>query len=256
MSQSGESAEQVIRLSLEGVEVAARITGTAAKEVAVLLAALLKSGNRELKPKGKARLTSMLKSGKPLEIFSVKDADLKNFADGAKKYGATYCVLRNKTVKDGVCDVMVRAEDAPKISRLVERLGLATVGKAKIENTPNPTKATTAPPYPSAPISESNSKSERGATNPLLKTAPRISLKTRSSPRTLRSISSVFNEDKYDDKSSVKEQLRELSASKKANEQAVKDIENAVEDKPKKRRNVMHNQPRKSKKPKKQKSER
>ena len=39
MNHSGDAAEQIVRMSLEGVEVAARITGTAAKEVALLLLA-------------------------------------------------------------------------------------------------------------------------------------------------------------------------------------------------------------------------
>jgi hypothetical protein len=122
-------------MSLEGVEVAAKITGSAAKEIALLLVASLKSNNSNLKLKGKARLTSMLKSGKPLEIFSVKESDLKNFVAGAKEYGIVYCVLRNpKNSPDGLCDVMVKADDAPKISRLVERFHFATVDKAKIEH--------------------------------------------------------------------------------------------------------------------------
>jgi hypothetical protein len=135
MNHSGDAAEQIVRMSLEGVEVAAKITGSAAKEIALLLVASLKSNNSNLKLKGKARLTSMLKSGKPLEIFSVKESDLKNFVAGAKEYGIVYCVLRNpKSSPDGLCDVMVKADDAPKISRLVERFHFATVDKAKIEH--------------------------------------------------------------------------------------------------------------------------
>jgi hypothetical protein len=135
MNHSGDAAEQIVRMSLEGVEVAAKITGSAAKEIALLLMASLKSNNSNLKLKGKARLTSMLKSGKPLEIFSVKESDLKNFVAGAKEYGIVYCVLRNpKSSPDGLCDVMVKADDAPKISRLVERFHFATVDKAKIEH--------------------------------------------------------------------------------------------------------------------------
>ena len=41
MNTSGDAAEQVVRLSLEGVEVAAKITGSAAKEVSALLIAAL-----------------------------------------------------------------------------------------------------------------------------------------------------------------------------------------------------------------------
>ena len=123
MNQSGDAAEQVVRMSLEGVEVAAKVTGSAAKEIAVMLIAALKSKNSTLKPRGKARLVSMLKSGKPLEIFSVKESDLQKFVKGAKQYGIVYCVLRNtKNSPDGLVDVMVKADDAPKISRLVERL--------------------------------------------------------------------------------------------------------------------------------------
>jgi hypothetical protein len=135
MNHSGDAAEQIVRMSFEGVEVAARITGTAAKEIALLLIAALKNDKGNLKLKGKARLTSMLKSGKPLEIFSVRESDLQKFMQGAKQYGIVYCVLRNtKNSPDGLCDVMVKADDAPKISRLVERFQFATVDKARIES--------------------------------------------------------------------------------------------------------------------------
>jgi len=137
MIQSGDAAEQLVRLSLEGAEVAVKLTGAAAKEIAMFLLAALKSPekNGKIKLKGKERLTSMLKSGKPLEIFSVKERDLARFARGAKQYGIVYCVLRNsKNSPDGLCDVMVKADDAPKISRLIERFKFATVDKAKIES--------------------------------------------------------------------------------------------------------------------------
>ena len=64
MSYSGDAAEQVVRMSLEGVEVAAKITGAGAKEIALLLYAVLKD---QKKTKGKTRLTNMLRSGKELK---------------------------------------------------------------------------------------------------------------------------------------------------------------------------------------------
>jgi len=135
MNHSGDAAEQIVRMSLEGVEVAVKITGTAAKEIATFLVTALKNKNSKLKPKGKARLISMLKSGKALEIFSVKERDLKKFAQGAKQYGIVYCVLRNRrNSPDGLCDIMVKADDAPKISRVVERFKFGRVDKAKIES--------------------------------------------------------------------------------------------------------------------------
>ena len=54
MTNGGDAAEQVVRLSLEGFEVAAKLSGAAAKNIAVLLVSVLK---QEQKTKGKARLT-------------------------------------------------------------------------------------------------------------------------------------------------------------------------------------------------------
>ena len=50
MNTSGDAAEQIVRMSLEGFEVAAKITGAGAKNIAVLLYAILKEKKR---PKGK-----------------------------------------------------------------------------------------------------------------------------------------------------------------------------------------------------------
>lgn len=131
MNNGGDAAEQIVRLSLEGFEVAAKLTGTAAKELTVLLVSVLK---QEQKTKGKARLTNMLKSGKELKVFSVPQKDLKKFTEQAKKYGVLYCVLRDKFSKDenAPVDIIARAEDASKIQRIFDRFELGKVDKASI----------------------------------------------------------------------------------------------------------------------------
>lgn len=135
MTNSGDAAEQVVRLSLEGFEVAARLTGSAAKNIAILLAAVLKQeATQAHKTRGKARLTNMIKSGKELKVFSIPNKDLKKFTEQAKRYGVLYCVLRDKNTKgDNVpIDIIARAEDASKIQRIVERFELGKVDKAAI----------------------------------------------------------------------------------------------------------------------------
>ena len=131
MNTGGDAAEQIVRMSLEGFEVAAKLTGAGAKNIAVLLYSILKE---EQKTKGKARLTSMLRSGKELKVFTVKNEDLKRFTQEAKKYGVLYCVLADRKNKDpnAEVDVIARAEDASKISRIVERFKLASVDTASI----------------------------------------------------------------------------------------------------------------------------
>ena len=131
MNTGGEAAEQIVRMSLEGFEVAAKITGAGAKNIAILLYSILKE---EQKTKGKVRLTNMLRSGKELKVFTVKSGDLKKFTQEAKKYGVLYCVLADRKNKDpnAEVDVIARAEDASKISRIVERFNLASVDAASI----------------------------------------------------------------------------------------------------------------------------
>ena len=130
MDYSGEAAEQVVRMSLNGVEVAARISGRAAERLAVLLYAVLRD---QQKTRGKIRLTNMLKSGKELKVFAVKDNELQKFCEEAKKYGVLYCVLKDTKADDGLTDIMVRAEDASKINRIFERFKLATIDMASVK---------------------------------------------------------------------------------------------------------------------------
>ena len=131
MSYQGDAAEQVVRLSLETGEVAVKLAGTGAKQLAILLYAILRE---QKKTKGKTRLTNMLRSGKELKVFAVKDSDLQLFCREAKKYGVLYCVLKDRDATDGITDIMVRAEDASKINRIFERFNLATVDMAEIRS--------------------------------------------------------------------------------------------------------------------------
>lgn len=76
------------------------------------------------KDSGKARLTNMLRSGKELKVFAVKDSDLQLFCREAKKYGVLYCVLKDRDATDGLTDIMARAEDARQDQPLIERSAL------------------------------------------------------------------------------------------------------------------------------------
>ncbi len=128
-SYSTDAAEQVVRMSLEGTEVAVRLAGSGAKQMAILLYAVLKD---QKKTRGKVRLTNMLRSGRELKVFAVRDGDLGKFCAEAKKYGVLYTVLKDRDASDGLTDIMVRAEDAGKINRIFERFGLSTVDMGSV----------------------------------------------------------------------------------------------------------------------------
>ena len=129
---SSESAEAVVKMTLEGIDVAVRITGRIAERVAMYLLAKSKETKTT---KGKTSLNNMLKSGSPLKIFTLKREELEQFHKETKKYGVLYTALIDKkqTDLDGMVDIMVRAEDAPKINRIVERFKLSAVDIASIK---------------------------------------------------------------------------------------------------------------------------
>lgn len=189
MTNTGDAAEQVVRFSLEGTEVALKLTGSAAKNIAAALYSVLKNRDKT-KIKGRQRLTSMLKSGRELKVFTVSENHLKQFAAEAKRYGVVYCALREKGQSaDGMVDILVRAEDASKINRIVERFHLAAVDTVSIKQeiekskaapdakheeklldellgvSENPPPGRTEKSPPSAPISETPERTA-GSTDP------------------------------------------------------------------------------------------
>lgn len=133
MNTSGEAADQVVRMALQTGEVALKITGAGAKQLAVLIYAILKE---QKKSKGRARLETLVRTGKPLTVFSVKESDIKEFVKEAKRYGVLYCAIRNpRGSKDGMVDLIVKEEDTSRINRIVERFKFASVSEvAKIKS--------------------------------------------------------------------------------------------------------------------------
>lgn len=273
MNTGGEAAEQIVRMSLEGFEVAAKITGSGAKNIAILLYSILKE---EKKTKGKARLTNMLRSGKELKVFTVKNGDLKKFTQEAKKYGVLYCVLADRGNKDpnAEVDVIARAEDASKINRIVERFNLASVDTTSIvteaEKSKDAKTAKEDQPEPDIGVQEKEKKDklldalmgkpvqqEENAPNPSVAKTEKSPL---SEPTSEQPKKSAEGATMTKEKSSVREELRKIKESRK--EQKT-DISPALDkekfpDKAKKppARQTKHKQPPKRKKPKKSKGAR
>lgn len=264
MYNSGDAAEQVVRISLEGTEVALKLTGSAAKNIAAMLYAVWKNRDKN-KTKGHQRLSAMLKSGKELKVFTVSEEHLKQFAAEAKRYGVVYCALRGKEKSaDGMVDIMVRAEDASKINRIVERFKLAAVDTVSIKRDIEKSKAekTAVPfaPEQEKPDKEADDrllddllgalvqKEEHASPNPAAAkteksrpSAPTSEKQSRTAEGTAKS---------PEERPSVREELREIreSRQKEAAEPGISESTPAKE--PKKQPTTTHKQP-SQKKPKK-----
>lgn len=248
MNTSGEAADQVMKMMLNGTEVLIKLTGTGAKNAAVLLYSMAR---QQKKTKGSARLESMLRSGKPLKVYTFKADDLPKFKEVAKQYGILYTILKEKDKTDGVFDVMVRAEDESKIARITERFNLAQVDVATLraeivkeqeEKKENDQEAQNPPEaeHPEKDASEKlademlakpiqreeptveNPTAARSDKNP--KASPEVLSEHSSEPANPQSDRSMTQEGKADRKPSVKKKIEDI---KKEREEKKKDAPKA-----------------------------
>ena len=200
MSNS-DAAEQVVRMSLEGGEVAVKVTGAAVKNIAVLLYSALKAESRT---RGRARLGTMLRSGKELKVFTVRGKDLRKFTEDARRYGVLYCVLAKKNLRsEDEVDILVRAEDAAKINRIVEKHKLVTVESAQVKTEEQV---------------ESKSEKEKLLDELLEKKDNPLEAKRERSPSEVLLEPNVKDEKGFTDKKerkSVKKQLQNIQARRK-----------------------------------------
>lgn len=136
MNYGGDAADQIIRYSLDGMDHGIRLSGTLAKNLAVFIAAVLKD---QKKTRGKTRMLRMLKDGKPLKFFTVPSDRLKEFCQEGKKRGLLYVVIRDRKNPQN-CEIMVYADDAAKVNRVMEKMNLdfvrSEVGEAVHEIVP------------------------------------------------------------------------------------------------------------------------
>ena len=267
MNTSGEAADQVVRMSLEVGEAALKISGTGAKHLAVMLYAVLKE---KKKTKGRVRLETLVKSGRPLTVFSVKESDLKQFVQEAKRYGVLYCAVRNpKGSSDGLVDVIVKEEDAPRINRIVDRFQFASVTEAakiktEIERTrAEKAKAGKSEKQEKKPEKVQVQQEKQGQAEPekegkeqnpsLAKTTKsRLSEPTsKKQEKTAEGTSKLFTPEKPE-KPSVRKELREIQNARKKEAERRENRNDPVRNQGNKDRNqIRHQQPQQKRKPRK-----
>ena len=112
MNLGSDPADQVVRYTLEGTEYALRLSGTAAKNFAIFVAAVLRD---QKKTRGKTNLTRLLREGKPLKFFSVPTNKMREFAH------------------PNHIEIAIWADDAAKVERIIDRMQLDVVAAGEAE---------------------------------------------------------------------------------------------------------------------------
>ena len=260
MNNSGDVAEQVLRMSLDGAEFTLKIVGAGAKNIVVLLYTIL---SQQKKTKGRARLEAIMRSavrsGIPVKMYGVREGDLKEFSDQAKRYGILYNVIREpKGNPDGMVDVIVRGEDAPKIERITERFKFATVETATIKAEIEKSKADKTPDAPEKATPDKSAEDklldelfekpvQKEQPQPENPTAARTEKSPPSEPTSKPPEKSAKGTSDRE-RQSVREELREIRAGRKQETDPPKREDPKRNDKAKSTKGAQHKQPQNTRK--------
>ncbi len=125
MAVESEATDMTVKMVLEGSEMVFKLAGKGTAELAKALVKFAKVlHNEDLRTKGKVTFRSMLKSGEPLTRFVIPENMLKAFHEDSKLYGLKYHIIRDKNSIDKSTDIVVYQQDAAKVNRILEKLGL------------------------------------------------------------------------------------------------------------------------------------
>lgn len=130
MSTGGDAADQMVREGIEILESSVKLSALGAKNLAAIAIALAKDNP---KMRGKTNLDRLLKDGKELQVFPLKQSDLKEFHQQAKQYGVLFAAIKEKNGEGELLDILARAEDVAKLNRIFERMGYAIPKEKKFE---------------------------------------------------------------------------------------------------------------------------
>ena len=120
---SGDAADEVVRIMLNGTEVAVRLAGSGVKNLAAMLIAWSK---KEKKPYGKTNLMRLLKSGEELQVISLDREQYKQFKTLAKKK-VLYAPFLNTKEEDGKVEVVISSKSIPLVNYILKKIGYGDV---------------------------------------------------------------------------------------------------------------------------------
>ncbi len=127
--QGGDAADEFVRIMLNGTEVAIRLTGSAAKNLAALLIAWSKN---DMKVYGRTTMMKLLKSGDELRVLPMTKEQYRKFKSLAKKK-VLYKPFINRRDKSAKLQVVVKAKSLPLINDVLKEIGYGDVERQQAQ---------------------------------------------------------------------------------------------------------------------------
>lgn len=132
MDVSGETADLVVKESIQATESAVKLAGTGLKNVAALLLALSKE---DYKVVGKTSSRRLARDPSPAEVVRVKQEDMGKFQKLAMELGILYFFARKKGSQGEYVNVVSTQNYAAQLNAALEALGYPIPARTQ-EETP------------------------------------------------------------------------------------------------------------------------
>ena len=129
MDVSGEVADLMVKESIQITEESVKLMAAGAKNLAALLLALAQD-NKKLS--GKTNMARLLREGRELKVFSIRESDLADFKSFAKK-NVLYSVVKDKRAKNGMVNLITSVDYVSQVNHFMESRGYAAPAKAQKE---------------------------------------------------------------------------------------------------------------------------
>lgn len=123
MDAGSEAADLMVREGLQIAEATVKLLAAGSKNLAAFLYALAKDNKRV---SGKTNMGRLLREGKELRVFQLRESDLAAFSAYAKK-GILYAVVKDKNAGDGLVDLITNVDFASQVNLFLERHGYEDV---------------------------------------------------------------------------------------------------------------------------------
>lgn len=175
MDVSGDVADLMVKESIQITEESVKLMAAGAKNLAALLLALARD-NKKLS--GKTNMARLLRDGKELKVFSIRESDLADFKAFAKK-NVLYSVVKDKRAGNGMVNLITNVDYVSQVNHFMESRGYAAPARAQEDETPKK-DGPRAQPGSSSPQRGNGSTPSQNRT----RTAPRTTTGTMTTTRT------------------------------------------------------------------------
>ena len=120
MDVSAETADLVVKESLQATESAAKLLGSGVKNVAALLLAIAKDNYKVV---GKTNSKRLARDPAPAEVIRIKKEDMGQFQKLAKEFGVLFFFAQKKGNKSGYVNVVSTQNYAAQLNAVMEAMG-------------------------------------------------------------------------------------------------------------------------------------